>query len=168
MFVGKQKCLNVCLPKVSFCFTDFWQKHFSGLPKWQSTCPEGIYGKMYRLLASSVSPWSSRTSCSGTPNGLSLAICTTNFSSGAFGSWWKWQNGFWKNLQLTQYLLEMKWSLHAGSHFSQTFHAAARLEYQLIDLHAWLINYLLVIILMNFSASNDIRMAFQGYVEERN
>ena len=30
----------------------------------------------------------------------------------------------------------MKWSPHAGSHFSQTFHGIATLDYQLMDLHA--------------------------------
>ena len=43
-----------------------------------------------------------------------------------FGGTWRllmeMQNEFWQNLQLTQYLLEMKWSPNAGSHFSQTFH----------------------------------------------
>ena len=30
----------------------------------------------------------------------------------------------------------MKWSPHAGSHFSQTFHGMATLDYQLMDIHA--------------------------------
>ena len=58
------------------------------------------------------------------------------FFSGPHGGWWKWQNEFWQNLELTQYLLEIKWSPHTGSHFSQTFHRIARLDYQLVDLHA--------------------------------
>ena len=41
-------------------------------------------------------------------------------------------NEFWQNLQLTQYLLEVKWSPHAGSHFSQTFLGLATLDYQLV------------------------------------
>ena len=62
----------------------------------------------------------------------------------------------------------MKWSPHAGSHFSQKFHGIATLDYQLLDLYALLIYYVLITILMNLSASNDISMIFQGTVEERN
>ena len=87
--------------------------------------------------SSLVSPWSPTTkSCSRTPSELSLPTSTNKFSSGAHGGWWKWQNDLWRNLQLTQYLLEMKWSPHAGPHFSRTFHGIARLDYQLMDLHA--------------------------------
>ena len=99
---------------------------------------------------------------------LSPPISTTTFSSGAQGGWCKWQNEFWQNLELTLYLLEMKWSPHAGSHFSQTSHGIARLDYQLVDLHALLIYYVLIKILMNLSASNDVSMIFQGTVEDRN
>ena len=101
-------------------------------------------------------------------NLLQNSILATILSSRAHGGWWKWQNEFWQNLQLTQYLLEMKWSPHAGSHFSQTFHGIARLEDQLLNLHALLIYHLLIIILTNLSASNDVSMIFQGTVEERN
>ena len=101
-------------------------------------------------------------------NLIQNSILATILSSRAQGGWWKWQNEFWQNLQLTQYLLEMKWSPHAGSHFSQIFHATARLDYQLLDLHALLLYHLLIIILMNLSASNDVSMIFQGTVEERN
>ena len=62
----------------------------------------------------------------------------------AHGFWWL--NEFWQNLQLTQYLLEIKWSPHAGSHFSQTFHGIARFDYQLVDLHTLLIYHLLLLI----------------------
>ena len=86
--------------------------------------------------SSSVSPWSHTTSCSGTPSGFSSPICTTIFSSGAHWGWWKWQNEFWQNLQLTQFLLQIKWSPHAGSHSSQILHEIAKFDYQLVDLHA--------------------------------
>ena len=65
-----------------------------------------------------------------------LAHIHKKFSSEAHGGWKKWQNEFWQNLQLTQHLLEVKWSPHAGSHFTQTFHGIATLDYQLMDLHA--------------------------------
>ena len=87
--------------------------------------------------SSSVSAWSPTTSCSWTPLGLSWPIPTTIFSSGAHGGWWKRQNEFRQNLQLTQYLLEIKWSPHAGSHYSQTIHRIAKLDYQLLDLHVF-------------------------------
>ena len=116
--------------------------------------------------SSSISPWSPKTkSCSRTPSELSLRFSTKTFSSGTHGGWWKSQNDFWQNLHLTQYLLEMKWSLHAGWHFSQTFHGIARLDYQLLHLKALLIFYVLITMLMNLSASNDVRMKFQGTVE---
>ena len=44
----------------------------------------------------------------------------------------------------------------------------AKLDNQLVDLHVFFINHLLIQILMILSASNDVRMVFQGYVEERN
>ena len=64
----------------------------------------------------------------------------------------------------------LRWSdlLTLGSHFSQTFYGIARYDYQLMDLHAYIFNYLLIINLMNLSASNDVSMIFQGTVEERN
>ena len=43
----------------------------------------------------------------------------------------------------------MKWSPHAGSHFSQTFHGIATLDYQMMDLHALLIFHLLILIWWN-------------------
>ena len=86
--------------------------------------------------SSSVSAWSSTTSCSRTPLGSSSPLFTTTFSPGAYGGGWEWQNEFRQNLQLTHYLMEIKWSPHAGSHFSQTFHGIARLDYYLVDLHA--------------------------------
>ena len=55
-----------------------------------------------------------------------------------------------------------------SSHFSQIFHGIATLDYQLLDLQALFSFYELITILMKFSASNDIRMIFQGTVEERN
>ena len=93
---------------------------------------------------------------------------TTSFYSRAYGGWWKWQNGFRQNLHLTQYLLEIKWSSHARSHSSQTFHGKTRLDYQLVDLHVLFFNALLILISLNLSASNDVRMIYQGYVEEWN
>ena len=99
--------------------------------------------------SSSVSPWSPTTSYSTRIPELSSPICTKNISSGADGGWWKWQNEFWQNLQLTQYMLEMKWSPHAGSHFSQTLHGIATLDYQLVDLHTLLIFYSLILIWWN-------------------
>ena len=121
------------------------------------------------LPASSlVSLWSQTTSCSATPPGLFSPISTTTLSSRAHGDWWKFQKELWKNLQLTRYLLEMKWFPHAGSHFSQTFHGRARLDYHSVDLLASYFNYLLIIILVNLSDSNDVTMIFQGTVEDRN
>ena len=38
----------------------------------------------------------------------------------------------------------MKWSPHAGSHFSQTFHGIARFDCQMVDLHTFLIYHLLI------------------------
>ena len=55
-----------------------------------------------------------------------------------------------------------------SSHFSQIFHGIATLDYQLVDLQALFIFYVLIISLMKLSASNDISMIFQGTVEERN
>ena len=55
-------------------------------------------------------------------------------------------NEFRQNLQLTQYLIQIKWSPHAGSHFSQTFHGIERLDYQLVDLHTLIIYHLLILI----------------------
>ena len=88
--------------------------------------------------SSSVPPWSPTTSSSGTSPGFSSPPSTTTFTSGAQGGWWKWKKEFRQNLhlQLTQYLLEIKWSPHAGSHSSQTFHEIARIDYQLVVLHA--------------------------------
>ena len=106
----------------------------AGAPQTTSTFSPSMCDSL--PASSSISPWSPTTSCSGTPRELSWPIPTTTFSSGSYGSWWKRQNEFWQNLQLTQYLLEMKWSPHAGSHFSQTFHVRARLDYQLADLDA--------------------------------
>ena len=74
-------------------------------------------------------------------SGLSSPISTSNFSSGANGGWYNWQNEFWQNLQLTARMkwsvsARMKWSPHAGSHFLQTLHGIATLDHQLVDLHA--------------------------------
>ena len=81
--------------------------------------------------------------------GLSLPISATTFSLRAHGGGWKWQNEFWQNLKVTQYLLEMKWSPHAGSQFSQTFQGILRLDYQLVDSHTLIIFYLLIPIRWN-------------------
>ena len=62
---------------------------------------------------------------------------------------WEWQNEFWQNLQLTQYLLQIKWSPHAWSHSSQTFHGIARFGNQLVDLHTLVLYYLLILIWWN-------------------
>ena len=118
--------------------------------------------------SSSVSLWSATTSCSGTPPGLSLPISTKIFSSGVHGRWWKWRNEFRQNLQLSQCLLQINWSPHAGSKFCQTFHGVPRLDNQLVDLHALFINNLLVLILMSLTASIEVNMIFEGFVEERN
>ena len=40
----------------------------------------------------------------------------------------------------------MKWSPHAGLHFSQTFHGIARFDNQLVDLHTLVIYYVLILI----------------------
>ena len=98
---------------------------------------------------SSVLPWSSTISCSGTPPGFSLPICTTIVSSGAHGGWWKWQNEFWQNLQLTHCLHQIKWSPHAGSHSSQTFHGITKFDNQLVDSHTLVIYYSLILIWWN-------------------
>ena len=86
--------------------------------------------------------------------------------------------GTWKLVEMAKWVLAepttdtasawMKWSPHAGPHFSQKFHGMATLDYQLLDLHALLIYYVLITILMKLSASNNISMMFQGPVEERN
>ena len=100
--------------------------------------------------SSSVLPWSPTASCSGTPPGLSLPISTRTFSSGARGWRQKWQDQFQKNLQLTQYLQEIKWSPPAGLHSSQTFHGKARYYYDLVDLHSLFTNHLLFLIFDDF------------------
>ena len=55
-------------------------------------------------------------------------------------------SGTWRLIEMAKWVLAepttdtvsawMKWSPHAGSHFSQAFHGIATLEYQLMDLHA--------------------------------
>ena len=67
--------------------------------------------------------------------GLSLPISTRIFFRGT-----------WSLIEMAKWVLAepttdtvsawMKWSTHAGSHFSQTFHGIATLDYQLMDLHA--------------------------------
>ena len=47
-------------------------------------------------------------------------------------------------------------------------HGIAKLDYQLLDLQALFIFYVVIINLMKLSASNDISMIFQRTVEERN
>ena len=54
--------------------------------------------------------------------------------------------GTWRLIEMAKWVLAepttdtvsawMKWSHHAGSHFSQTFHGIATLDYQSMDLHA--------------------------------
>ena len=54
--------------------------------------------------------------------------------------------GTWRLIEMAKWVLAepttdtvsawMKWSPHAGSHFSQTFHGIATLDYQLMVLHA--------------------------------
>ena len=54
--------------------------------------------------------------------------------------------GTWRLIEMAKWVLAepttdtvsawMKWSPHAGSHFSQTFHGIPTLDYQMMDLHA--------------------------------
>ena len=57
----------------------------------------------------------------------------------------------------------MKWSPHAGSHFSQTFHGIATLDYQLVDLHTLLIYHLLILIWWIFLPA----MTWERYLKDR-
>ena len=69
--------------------------------------------------SSSVSPWSPTTSYSRTSPGLPDSPCPYPQEIFFRGTWRLIQlaNEFWQYLQLTQHLLDMKWSPHVGSHF---------------------------------------------------
>ena len=83
--------------------------------------------------------------------------------------------GTWRLIEMAKWVLAepttdtvSAWGEVISSHFSQIFHGIATLDYQLLDLQALFIFYVLIINLMKLSASNDISMIFQGTVEERN
>ena len=86
--------------------------------------------------SSSVSPWSPTTSFSRTSPGFPDSPGPYPQEIFFRGTWRliEMAKRVLSKLQLTQHLLEMKWSPHAGSHFSQTFHGIATLDYQLMDL----------------------------------
>ena len=83
--------------------------------------------------------------------------------------------GTWRLIEMAKWVLAepradtvSAWGEVISSHFSQIFHGIATLDYQLLDLQALFIFYVLIINLMKLSASNDISMIFLGTVEERN
>ena len=83
--------------------------------------------------------------------------------------------GTWRLIEMAKWVLAepttdtvSAWGEVISSHFSQIFHGIATLDYQLLDLQALFIFYVLIINLMKLSASNDISMIFQGTVEEWN
>ena len=84
--------------------------------------------------SSSVSPWSPTTSFSRTSPGFPDSPCP--YPQEIFF------RGTWKLIEMAKWVLaepttdtvsaRMKWSPHAGSHFSQTFLGIATLDYQLV------------------------------------
>ena len=88
--------------------------------------------------SSSVSPWSPTTSYSR--NSPRFPDSSRPYPQEIFF------RGTWRLIEMAKWVLAepttdtvsawMKWSPHAGSHFSQTFYGIATLDYQLMDLHA--------------------------------